>query len=460
MAIRTRSRAPAEVVSLIEGLPEPLIVTDLDYRIVAANRAYRTRHHAGEDVIGRFCYEVSHHYDAPCDEAGADCACPRRAALRSRHSERVVHVHHTPHGTEHVKVQISPIQDRRGRTRFFVERLRAVPTAGESDTARSMVGGSPVFLEMMDLVSRVAPTDTNVLLLGETGTGKEMVAQSIHESSKRAEKPFVVVDCSGLSESLFENELFGHEKGAFTGAATPKIGLVEAADGGTLFLDEVGDIPLAEQVKLLRLIETGTFRRVGGVEPRRTNVRLVAATHRDLPKMVEDGTFRRDLYYRISAFPIHLPALRERGDDIPELVTTLLQRIQPTRALRPSPNALEALRHYGYPGNVRELRNILERAALLADGDGIYREHLPRAVLEAQPPAEAPIDVPIHGEERALRAVERMALERALAKHGQNRKTLAEALGISERTLYRKLRAYGLNGPGPGSRPRGAAPGP
>ena len=456
----TRSKAPAEVVSLIEGLPEPLIVTDLDYRIVAANRAYHRRYATTDEILGRYCYEVSHHYDAPCDEAGADCACPRRAALLSKRSERVVHAHHTPHGVEHVKVQVSPIQDRRGRTRFFVERLRAVPTARESRTAASMVGNSPAFLEMMDLVSRVAPTNTTALLLGETGTGKELVAQSIHESSRRADRPFVVVDCSGLSESLFENELFGHEKGAFTGAATPKIGLVEAADGGTLFLDEVGDIPLAEQVKLLRLIETGTFRRVGGVEPRRTDVRLVAATHRDLPKMVEDGTFRRDLYYRISAFPVRMPSLRERHRDIPLLAAALLERIQPSRALRLSPNALEALRHYRFPGNIRELRNILERAALLADGDGIYREHLPREVASSLPAAEAPIEAPVNGTEPALRAVERMALERALAKHGQNRKALAEALGMSERTLYRKLRAYGLNGPGLGSRSRGTAPGP
>ena len=455
-----RRKAPAEVVSLIEGLPEPLIVTDLDYRIVAANRAYQRRYATSDDVLGRCCYEVSHHYDGPCDQAGADCACPRAAALRSGKSERVVHVHHTPHGPEHVKVQLSPIRDRRGRVCFFVERVRAMPIAQESETARSMVGGSAAFLEMMELVSRVAPTDTTVLLLGETGTGKEMVAQSIHESSRRAGKPFVVVDCSGFSESLFENELFGHEKGAFTGAATPKIGLVEAADGGTLFLDEVGDIPLAEQVKLLRLIETGTFRRVGGVEPRRTNVRLVAATHRDLTKMVEDGSFRRDLYYRISAFPVHLPSLRERREDIPELVTALLERIQPTRALRLSSNALEALRHYRFPGNIRELRNILERAALLADGDGIYREYLPATVLHAQPSAEAPIEAPVNGDEPALRAVERIALERALARHGKNRKSLAEALGISERTLYRKLKAYGLTGPGQGSRSSGTAPGP
>jgi transcriptional regulator with PAS, ATPase and Fis domain len=447
-----RKEPTAEVVSLIEGLPEPLILVDLEYRIVAANGAYRTRYGCSGDIVGQRCYEVSHHYSAPCDEAGADCSCPRRNALLTRRSERVVHAHHTPRGVEHVKVQLSPILDARGRVKYFIERLRAVAVAHESSTARSMVGGSPAFLHMIDLLGRVGPTDTSVLLLGETGTGKEMAAQVIHESSRRADKPFVVVDCSGLSESLFENELFGHERGAFTGAAAPKIGLVEAANGGTLFLDEVGDIPLAEQVKLLRLIETGTYRRVGGVEPRRTDVRLVAATHRDLRKMVDEGTFRRDLYYRISAFPVPLPALRDRREDIPLLVASLLERVQPLRPFSVGPRAMAALKRYDYPGNVRELRNILERAALLAEADSIHLEHLPLDVLDTASDEES-AEPPALADEPALRSAERIALERALAHHGHSRRALAEALGVSERTLYRKLRNYGLNGPGRGDRP-------
>jgi DNA-binding NtrC family response regulator len=284
-----------------------------------------------------------------------------------------------------------------------------------------------------------------VLLLGETGTGKELVARSIHESSRRADAPFVAVDCSGLSDALVESELFGHEKGAFTGAGARKLGLVEAASGGTLFLDEVGDIPLAQQVKLLRLLETGTYRRVGGVQPLRADFRLVAATHRDLKAMVRDGTFRSDLYYRISPYPVHIPPLRERRDDIPLLVESLLSRVRPDRPLGLDEEAIARLLAYDFPGNIRELRNILERASLLAEGDRISSRHLPGEVLQVvrgdgsvRPGSRVP-------GESALRAAERAALEAALDRHGGARRALAAELGISERTMYRKLAEFGLS---------------
>ena len=223
----------------------------------------------------------------------------------------------------------------------------------------------------------MAPSATTALLLGESGTGKELVAQAIHQQSGREHGPFVVVECSGLTESLFESELFGYEKGAFTGANRRKIGLVESASGGTLFLDEVGDIPLSLQVKLLRLLETGTFRRVGGVETLRADFRLIAATHRDLKGMVERGSFRRDLYYRLSVFPIHLPALRERRGDIVLLAETLLTRLAPGRAYVLGDEMRARLLAYDFPGNIRELRNIIERAILMADGGTLLPEHLP-----------------------------------------------------------------------------------
>ncbi|TCJ19783.1 sigma-54-dependent Fis family transcriptional regulator, partial [Parasulfuritortus cantonensis] len=225
-----------------------------------------------------------------------------------------------------------------------------------------------------------------------------------------------------------------YEKGAFTGATQRKIGLVEAAAGGTLFLDELGDIPLSLQVKLLRLLETGTFRRVGGVETLRADFRLVAATHRGVKEMVEAGTFRRDLYYRISAFPIHLPALRERREDLGVLVENLLQRLAPERTLHLAPGAFERLMAYGFPGNIRELRNILERAVLLSDGDSIGPEQLPEdlAPLPAAMPDKQPAIVP-------LDEAERNYVRWALEQKGGDKKALAEALGISERTLYRKL---------------------
>ncbi|MDM7999787.1 MAG: sigma 54-interacting transcriptional regulator, partial [Dehalococcoidia bacterium] len=272
-----------------------------------------------------------------------------------------------------------------------------------------------------------------VLLLGETGTGKEMVARAIHEASTRAHAPFVPVDCSGLAETLVESELFGHEKGAFTGALARKAGLVEAAAGGTLFLDEVGDIPLGLQVKLLRLLETGTFRRVGGIEPQHATFRLIAATHRDLMQRVRDEQFRADLYYRLAAFPIRLPALRERREDIPLLADSLLQRLGGEHPRGLAPDAVECLTRYDYPGNVRELRNILERASLVADGSLIERSDLPPEICAVACRSTAARTNP-------LEDAERRAFARAVAAHTGSRRELAESLRISERTLYRRLR--------------------
>jgi transcriptional regulator with PAS, ATPase and Fis domain len=276
---------------------------------------------------------------------------------------------------------------------------------------------------------------TPVLLLGESGTGKELAAQALHDLSPRRGKPFVPVDCSGMTESLFESELFGYEKGAFTGAVQRKIGLVEAAAGGTLFLDELGDIPLSLQVKLLRLLETGTFRRVGGVETLKADFRLVAATHRGVKEMVDTGSFRRDLYYRISAFPIHLPALRERREDLPLLVENLLQRLAPERHFHLAPAAFDRLVAYGFPGNIRELRNILERAVLLADGDVIGPEHLPADLAPVPSAPENRQQQEVVPLDQAERRYVRWALERM----NGDKRALANALGISERTLYRKL---------------------
>jgi DNA-binding NtrC family response regulator len=298
-----------------------------------------------------------------------------------------------------------------------------------------------------------------VLLLGESGTGKELFARAVHDSSPRAGGPFVVVDCSGLTETLFESELFGYEKGAFTGATTRKKGLVETADGGTLFLDEMGDVPLAMQVKLLRLIESGTFRRVGNIETQQADFRLVAATHKPLAQMVADGRFRQDLYYRISAFPIHLPPLRERVADIGVLVDSFLRRgpgaAGRLNGLSIDAAALERLHAHDWPGNLRELRNVLDRARLFADDGVIRADHLPQGlgIRPVHPPAPA-------GEGQALpsgpgslpaptwvrrAAVSSQAELRAIAEGWSGtRKALAEHLGWSERTLYRRLKDIGL----------------
>jgi transcriptional regulator with PAS, ATPase and Fis domain len=291
-----------------------------------------------------------------------------------------------------------------------------------------------------------------VLLLGESGTGKELFARAVHEASPRAHGPFVVVDCSGLTETLFESELFGYEKGAFTGANARKPGLVETAKGGTLFLDEMGDVPLSMQVKLLRLIESGTFRRVGAIEPQQADFRLVAATHKPLRQMVADGRFRQDLYYRISAFPILLPSLRERLADIPLLVDSFLQRGSSTKhRVSMQPEAMAQLQAHDWPGNIRELRNVLDRARLFAD-DGIVRvDHLPESMnavslsAASHRPSAAGPAVALAKVVALPGGIGDAELALLAASSTVTRKELARQAGLSERTLYRRLKALGLN---------------
>ncbi|HTY99683.1 MAG TPA: sigma-54-dependent Fis family transcriptional regulator [Rhodocyclaceae bacterium] len=434
----TKPQLP-ELISFIESLPEPHILCDRRYRILAANAAYRRGVGEKQPFIGRTCYEVSHRFAVPCDRAGE--TCPLKQSLASGRRERVLHLHYTPQGEAYVNIELSPLQDADGQIAYFVEKMEAVSVARGLSHAQGLVGRAAAFQRMLELVERVAPSDATVLLLGESGTGKELVAKAIHDASRRAAGPFIAVDCSGLPETLFESELFGHERGAYTGATSSRKGLVESAGGGTLFLDEVGDIPLGMQVKLLRLLETGAYRRVGSAEPRQADIRLVSATHRDLRAMVAAGTFRQDLYYRLNTFPVELPALRERRADVPLLAQSLLARVAPERPIRLSREATELLRHYDYPGNVRELRNIIERATLLCDSGTIEPRHLPEEVRRAQAapaPAAAYAGAPAGRERETLAAL--------VARHQGNRKTLAAALGLSERTLYRRLRKFGLSG--------------
>ena len=450
----------AELVSYLDGLPEPHILFDRQYRILAANPAYRAQFGGRDSVIGRTCYEVSHRTAVPCDQAGE--SCPLARARESGQRERVLHLHHTPQGEAYVNIELVPLRSGTGEPEFFIEKMEPLRVAQGEPSSRGLIGRSPAFQQMLQLVARVGPAMASVLLLGESGTGKELVARAVHEASPRAARPFVVVDCASLPETLFESELFGHEKGAFTGAQTAKAGLVESASGGTLFLDEVGDIPLPMQVKLLRLLESGTYRRVGSTELRRSDVRVVSATHRDLEAMVEAGRFRQDLFFRLSVFPIVLPPLRERADDLPLLVRSLLERVAPGRRLGVSRAGMAALAAHAFPGNVRELRNVLERAALMTDGDEIDAAVVGRALRgtrigsgpaapgQAPPPgaqagesAAMPAATPPHGRHAVAREWQRAELRAALATHRGSHKALAAALGISLRTLYRRLREIG-----------------
>ena len=420
---------PVELVSFLESLSEPHILCDREYRILAASKAYREKWEGQQRIVGRTCYEVSHRYKVPCDQAGE--SCPLQRSLISGERERVVHLHHTPHGERLENIELSPIRDASGEIAYFIEKIDPLPVPRTDEHARGLIGRSPTFLAMMDMVARVAPSDAAVLLQGESGTGKELVASAIHQLSRRAEKPFVAVDCSGLAETLFESELFGHERGAFTGAVTRKMGLIEAASGGTLFLDEVGDIPLSIQVKLLRLLETGTFRRVGSTEVRQADIRIVSATHRPLAEMVEAGSFRQDLFYRLNVFPIFLPPLRERRDDVVVLAYALLPRVSNGRKLGITDEALRWLRDYSFPGNVRELRNLLERACLLSDSDEIDLRHLPAG-------AESPM-LRSTAKKPGNRKLSDQELCEIARDFPGSRKELARHLRMSERTLYRRL---------------------
>jgi len=426
-----------DIEAVLNCFPEPAILLGLDYRIVLANRAYRELY-GTPDGARRHCYEVSHRYSVPCDLAGE--SCPLKQSLATRENSRVLHVHHTPRGQEFVNVEMWPVRDpQTDEVRYFIERMRPSDAASVEASTERLVGRSPAFRRMLALVERAAPSTTTVMLLGETGTGKELVAQTIHRLSERNGKAFVPVECTGLPETLFESELFGYEKGAFTGATSSRGGLVEAAAGGTLFLDEVGEIPLADQVKLLRLLETKRYRPVGGTEWREADFRLVCATNRNLAAMVAGGAFREDLYYRLDVFEIELPPLRERRDDLEPLIATILERIG-AKHVSLAPDALALLRAYRFPGNVRELRNVLERAVLLADDNVIRPRDLPRHCREGNGAAVA---TAVHDaapdEIVTLAEAEQRYLGRALALHRGDRRSLAARLGISERALYRKL---------------------
>ena len=429
-------KVPPELITLLDSFPEPKILLDEHYRILAANAAYRREFGANRKIDGRFCYELSHHYDKPCDQAGE--SCPLRGSMESGEPNRVLHVHFTSAGREHVEVEVVPVKNKSGDTTYFMETMHLLRHARGGGHDQELVGYSRSFNRMLELAKRVATRESSVLLLGESGTGKELVAQAIHDMSPRAEAPFVTVECSGLTETLFESEMFGYEKGAFTGAVGRKIGLVEAAHGGTLFLDEVGDIPLSLQVKLLRLLEAGTYRRIGGVEPLSADFRLIAATHRDLAEMVMEGSFRQDLYFRLNVFPIELPPLRERIEDLPALVKRLLSRLGPGRRISLADESMALLMRHDFPGNVRELRNILERALIMVDGNTILPQHLHLGNVKSSKGGVA-ATMPFE-ELISIEQMERRYLAWAAKNFHGDRKSLAEKLGTSERTLYRKLK--------------------
>ncbi len=351
-----------------------------------------------------------------------------------------------PFAMAELEAQIKKAAERR-ELRKENEQLRTI--LSRRQTPKKIIGESPAMKEIFRLIDRAGPSNRAILIQGESGTGKELVAEALHQASARADRPLVAVNCAALPETLLESELFGHEKGAFTGAIAAKQGLFEAADGGTLFIDEIGEMPGSLQAKLLRVLENGTLRRVGSIQERKVDVRLLAATNRSLPEEIKAGRFREDLYYRINVMSLELPPLRERQRDIELLVDHFLGD-----DWHIEDDAMQALLRYSWPGNVRQLINVLERAKILADNEVIHRSELPREVLHGcaiapMPPAtaetasiEAPDD---------LGVFQRQKVMEVLKREDFNKARTARALGISRRKLYRLLEKYGLDDNGPPS---------
>ncbi|MGA9062190.1 MAG: sigma-54 dependent transcriptional regulator [Terracidiphilus sp.] len=313
------------------------------------------------------------------------------------------------------------------------------------DLGSSFIGDSPEFRRLLNVIDRVAPSNSTVLIMGETGAGKERVAKLIHARSPRRFRPFVVVECASLQESLLQSELFGHERGAFTGAERAKPGLFEVAHGGTIFLDEIGEVSPATQTTLLRVLDTSTFRHLGGTKEFHVDVRVLAASNRDIRLMVRQGLFREDLYYRLSTIAVEVPPLRARGADVDllaqQFVTALNERFGSSKQI--SGEALELLRRYNWPGNVRELLHVVEAALVLCEGSCVQPEHLPAALRNAKPVVQASSST-ADASLRTLQEAERSHIRLALEATKGRRATAARILGISERNLYRKLREYDL----------------
>jgi DNA-binding NtrC family response regulator len=309
-----------------------------------------------------------------------------------------------------------------------------------------IIGKAKSFLRVLDQAARVAQHDTTVLIQGETGTGKELVARAIHHNSRRSTRPFIPINCGAIPRDLVESELFGYIKGAFTGALANKPGRIESADGGTLFLDEVGELPLDAQVKLLRVLQQGEVAKIGAIMPTHVDVRVIAATHRNLTAMVEDGQFREDLYYRLSVVPLRIPSLRERREDIPVLIDALFARIRERHKLPDvslSPAVLKRLIAYGWPGNVRQLENVLERLLVLSATEIITEDDLPEELSNpATLAASHRTDLPEEGV--SLEAVERDLITRALEKYHGNQTHAARYLDISRRTLIYRMEKHGI----------------
>jgi len=477
-----QTKTKIEIHSWLDTHDQPFILIDEGFRIVAVNRAYEKVYQiAAETLIGRTCYSAGHRHASPCFNDGEDC--PYQQIYQGHEPHTCLHTHFDGMGRPRmVRVKVHRLQDADG-TVYLGESHHEIAAQDhdleETGEQPRMVGQCPAFLKAVEKLEMAAKSDVPVLLLGETGTGKELAASFIHRHSDRKAMPFVFLDCTALVESLFESEAFGHEHGAFTGTTRSKRGLFELADGGTLFLDEIGEMPLSMQAKLLRVLESREFRRVGSEKSIRIDLRVVCATNRPLWECVKAGTFREDLFFRIACFCIRIPPLRERLQDLAVLSRELLKRV-PVPAGQPpyqiSDRAITRMREYAFPGNIRELRNLLQVAAASTEdgriGVDAVAEILAARAGEAQPTpplieaaATSPRPMPGHPQgtrtattpaspdshrgmteaPHTLEDLEQQYIADLLHQHDGHRRKVAAIMGVSERTLYRKLKRYGLS---------------
>ncbi len=331
------------------------------------------------------------------------------------------------------------------KRRLAQENLRLQTRLSRHEEFPEIVTASPLMEDVLELAGKIAGSDSAVLICGESGTGKELVARAIHRLSPRADGPLTDINCAAIQENLLESELFGHERGAFTGAMTRKLGLFELADSGTLFMDEIAELAPRLQSKLLRALESGEFYRVGGTQKVRTDIRLLAATNRDIETEVAEGNFREDLYYRINTLTVLIPPLRDRPEDIPVLARHFLKQHATGEPPELTDETIETLVQYSWPGNVRELRNIIERLAILRAGQEIRAQDLPRDMTASRRTDGA--SGPLIGQAVSLEHLERAHIEAVLKRENWHQGRAAETLGISPKTLYRKIRTYGLERP-------------
>jgi two-component system, NtrC family, response regulator HydG len=442
--------------TIIDNLLDGLIVVDAGGRVVAMNpAAERLTGYGVDEMIGQSCRILNCTGCRIKGEGTGDKWCGLFASGEVKVKQCVIT--HKENRAVHVIKNASILRDENGKVIGAVETLtdlsdlirreREINSLRKSlhldDGYHGMVGKSAIMQNLYELIENVAQTDSPVIIVGESGTGKELVARAIHETSCRGKNPFIKVNCAALNENLLESELFGHTRGAYTGADRTRVGRFEAAHSGTIFLDEIGDIPMSTQVKLLRTLEEREIERVGDHHPIKVDVRVVSATNKNLEQLIQQGRFREDLYFRINVFPITCPPLRNRPEDIPNIAQHFIRlnnEKSGKKILGMTPEAMEKVVSYSWPGNIRELRNAIEYAFVLCPSGGIDLQHLPPKVVGTEKlSSKAGIQAPAVGEDK------RQSLIKALKESCGNRGKAAEILGVSRVTIWKRMKKYNIN---------------